>query len=247
LLLIDQFNLTIENRKQRLSECIISALSTSDSIGNSDRVAILKKFIDSNVVIRDLLVDALKHDVDYQITVMELYVLKIYQKTHFIDNITCGSALVESTDEVHPWVKFQFMTKNVESVVHDNIGSLNTRNISYSDLASLARNCNKYESGESSIHKSNTELSLAENRNPIVRGDRLGLFTSIDNLTQLAAIFPYICGKFPIDDERKKPVNVIHIVVKYGVQHHETEEQVSDYLSSFLTSQESNLIHINVR
>ena len=62
LVLMKQYSLKPEARRQRMHDAIISALTTGESVGHGDRSNHLKKFVDSNVVVRDLLVDALRND-----------------------------------------------------------------------------------------------------------------------------------------------------------------------------------------
>ena len=62
LVLMKQYSLKPEARRQRMHDAIISVLTTGESVGHGDRSNHLKKFVDSNVVVRDLLVDALRND-----------------------------------------------------------------------------------------------------------------------------------------------------------------------------------------
>ena len=62
LLLMEQYGLKPELRRARLDEAIVSALNSNEPIGGTERVNTMKKFVDSNIVIRDLLLDALATD-----------------------------------------------------------------------------------------------------------------------------------------------------------------------------------------
>ena len=72
LLLMEQYGLKPELRRARLDEAIVSALNSNEPIGGTERVNTMKKFVDSNIVIRDLLLDALATDKDYRLAAMEL-------------------------------------------------------------------------------------------------------------------------------------------------------------------------------
>merc|ERR1711871_863100 len=82
LLVMEQYGLKPELRRARLDEAIVSALNSNDPIGGQDRVSTMKKFVDSNIVIHDLLLDALATDKDYRLAAMELYIRKIYRSSH---------------------------------------------------------------------------------------------------------------------------------------------------------------------
>eukprot|EP01038_Epipyxis_sp_PR26KG_P010409 gene10409-13983_t len=244
LLLIDQFSLSIENRRDRLNECIVSCLSTGESIGGGDRINQMKKFIDSNIVIRDLFIDSLRHDPDYQIAVMELYVRKIYQKTHNVDNLTVGTHL--SSDESNvttPWLLFDFTTKAVEAIAQtDNtIG----KNISYSDLASLSRKGISLSSlpiPDHSLASKSTEddrlsnISHNDIRNPVA-GNRSGIFAVIHNIKELQKYFPLIINKIQDNPNIKNYVNAVHIIITDATGLDGNDNHNSSLLSSYLSSQ----------
>jgi len=154
LVLMEQYSLLPELRRQRLDEAIVAALSTSDAVGSGDRVAQMKKFVETNIVIRDLLLDALRHDKDYRIAAMEIYLRKIYQKNHHLRNMVSGNSLRDDGSDSSVWIRFEFMTKSVEAVgggggdesssprvlmLSKSNSSIGDQSLSYSDLAELVR------------------------------------------------------------------------------------------------------------
>lgn len=97
LLLVEQYSISTETRRQKMDDAIVSALSTGlhccrlilntfdiysifsgENIGGEDRSSHFRKFVETNIVIRDLLLTALHRDLDYQIAAMELYVSMIF-------------------------------------------------------------------------------------------------------------------------------------------------------------------------
>ena len=117
MVLMKQYTLKPEQRRQRMHETIMAALTTGEPVGHGDRALHIKKFVDGNIVVRDLLIDALRNDRDYQIAAMELYLLKNYHTTHTMEkNMTSGSSLSDdgSTGDMNPWIRFTFKTKQVQ-------------------------------------------------------------------------------------------------------------------------------------
>jgi len=201
LLLIDQLKLTLEKRRHLLDEAIVSALVSGDSIGNSDRVSVMQRFIDSNIVFRDILIPSLRRDADYQIAVIELYLYKIYQKTHHLQNMVSGRFLDEEHGP-HPWVLFEFMTKHIEAVIEEGFMS---KSISFNDLAAFNRR--SQVTPPAAIEGDSTTIGR-----PIVRGLRNGIFTVVDSLDELESLFPTIVSKIP-SSRGCNPVNAVHVVI----------------------------------
>ena len=208
LLLIDQLKLTVDNRLHLLDEAIVSALVSGDSIGNSDRISVMQRFIDSNIVFRDLLIPSLRRDADYQIAVIELYLYKIYQKTHHLQNMVSGRFLdSEEHGRPHPWVLFEFMTKHIEAVIGGD--SAVSKSISFNDLAAFNRR------SQAAVPPAAIEGDLQSTPTtgrPIVRGLRNGIFTVVDSLEELQVLFLKIVSKIPAN-RGGNPVNAVHIVI----------------------------------
>jgi len=146
LLLMEQYSLKAELRRQRLDETINAALSTGDPVGIGDRLDHMSKFVRSNIVIRDLLLDALQHDKDYRIAAMEIYIRKIYQKTHGLTKMRSGHSLLEDGLDQSSWIQFEFETKSVRAVDASPVTSptrggaemrSSSEEISYMDLAEI--------------------------------------------------------------------------------------------------------------
>jgi len=144
LLLMEQYSLKAELRRQRLDEAINAALSTGDPVGTGDRLDHMSKFVRSNTIIRDLLLDALQHDKDYRIAAMEIYIRKIYQKTHGLIKMRAGHSLLEDGLDQSSWIQFEFETKSVRAVAESPLASPVAgaagsagEEISYMDLAEI--------------------------------------------------------------------------------------------------------------
>ncbi|KAJ1432269.1 carboxyl transferase domain-containing protein [Ochromonadaceae sp. CCMP2298] len=234
LLLIDQLKMTLETRRSRLDETLVGALTTGEPIGQGDRTARMLSFVNTNVVIRDILVDALRHDTDYQIAAIELYVRKIYQKTHDLQNLEAGNSLGEGPN---CWVTFEFKTKFVEALVDDASG----RTPSYTDLAAFSRTSLQNMGSQDSFG----EPSSPNKNRPIVQGMRRGVFAVAEGIDDLPTLFPQIAAKIPHDSAREAPINAVHVLLMLcgGL----ADDQLAQKLASFLSSQAADLDSRSVR
>ncbi len=219
LLMIEHYSMSTETRRQKMDDAIIAALSNSSSSSNtsgeSDRSTHFKNFLSSNIVIRDLLLGALRHDMDYQMAAMELYIRKIYNKTHSIKNFTLGLLMNNQSMGLDvnymPYMKFEFITKSFEASNGEtspgppspargssqNLLSFSSsmgtskKNISFTDLTTLTRST-------SGNHVLNQQSDSVDNMNhPIVPGKRLGVFAKLEDLSELPTMFPQICDMIP--------------------------------------------------
>lgn len=242
LLLVDQFHLSIEVRRQKLNDCIIAALNTGDSIGYGDRVEELKKLMDSNMVIRDLIIESLRQDTDYQLAVMELYIRRIYQKSHELLGFQSGASLIDShggsavEEDRNAWISFEFVTRSVEAFADDHSLSMTDKNLSFTDLANIVHGNNS----SSKLNKSPTQKKASS-----AIEFRYGILATIESIQDLPKFFSHILAKFP-NEEKPFPTNAIHIIVRSG-QHHKTDEEVSTSLSNFLASQMKGLLAKYIR
>ena len=240
LLLIEQLKPTAESRRQKLEEALNSALTANDA---TDRVSRLNRFVDSNVVFHDILVDTLSGDSDYNVAAMELYLRKIYQKTHDLMDFEGGTDVDAESDAACMWVKFNFRTKYVEAVKDGKESGTS----SYEDLASLTR----HEVERSMLRdRSGSEASQAPSdpvRN-VVLGLRSGIFATVDTYDLLASTFPSIIEKLTPNAEHSKPVNAVHVVIMSGVDADKvSEDELSKKLEGFLSSQAALLASRFVR
>ena len=195
LVLMKQYTLKPEQRRVRMHETIMAALTTGEAVGHGDRAAHIKKFVDANIIVRDLLIDALRNDRDYQIAALELYLHKVYHTTHTMENLSSGTALSDdgSTGDLNPWIRFKVKTKFIQGIP-DGPGRDQSALKAYRQGAgdALAR----------SIH------------NPQPWMSREGIMAAIDSLADLPFLFPLILGKIPPKPAGQvESVNVIHVIV----------------------------------
>lgn len=164
-------------------------------MGGPDRFAILKKFVDTNIVIRDLLLEALQQDRDFQTAVMELYLLKTYQATHNLQNLESGHCLRNDGSDTSAWITFDFMTKSVTAVDTNSPsspkagggGGLSKKNsFSFTDLASMSQSVPV----ESAAASPSSDLI----RKP-KKGLRRGILATVEASSDLPRLFPLISAK----------------------------------------------------
>lgn len=226
LLLMDQFSLSAETRRQRLHDAVIAALTTGDPVGFGERVEKLEKFIDSNIDIRDLIVDSLRHDSDYQLAVLELYIRKIYQKNHGVESMSFGTSLGDDGVDRYPWIGFEFVTRNVDAFATET-SSISGRNISFSDLASATT-------------RITATITAEKPRNQVASEVRFGVIAVIDSFSELPRLFPKILAKIS-DESKSVAVNAIHIIVLNGPTSSQSDDDTSNVLQNFLQSQTKDL------
>lgn len=237
LVLMKQYSLKPEQRRRLMHDAITTVLTTGEPVGHADRVSHFKKFIESNVVIRDLLFEALRNDKDYQIAAMELYLLKTYQTTHTFQNMESGSSLgVVFTSPVvlSPWIKFEFKTKQVVGVA-DSVSGMN-----YTELSVAERSEN------AAIDE---EIPASDLTHPLVRGVRVGIMAVVDCLTDLPAQFPLILAKVPVkQEEQTTVVNAVHILLLQNTAKDvTTDDEFAAVISTFLHTQKAVLQHHGIR
>lgn len=237
LMLMDQFSLSAESRRQRLHEAVIAALTTGDPVGYGDHVEEIKKFVDSHLIIRDLIVDALRHDSDYQLSVLELYIRKIYQKNHTLQSLSAGNSLADDSSDRCPWISFEFITRNVEAFLTENSTAVE-KNISFSDLISISRN--NSEKGQVVAAAEPPKVSDEKPRNQIASEARSGVIAVIDSFAELPRLFPKILAKISVD-AKNVAVNVIHVMVLSGPSTSQSDDETSSVLSNYLQSQLKDL------
>ena len=220
-----------------MHEAITAVLTTGELAGHPDRVAHFKKFIESNVVIRDLLLEALRNDKDYQIAVMELYLLKTYQTTHTFENMESGTslgAIFISPTVLSPWLKFEFKTKQVVGVA-DSVSGM-----SFNELSTAQRSEN------AAIDE---EIPASDLTHPLVRGVRVGIMAVVDSIADLPAQFPLVLAKVPFkQEEQSTVVNAVHIVLmQNNYKDATTDDEFASAISTFLATQKAVLQRHGIR
>jgi len=232
LVIMEQYTMTIDQRRQRLNEVIGAALASGDPIGTGDRSALMQKFAETNIAIRDLLLESLGHDIDYQIAFVELYLRKIYQKTHVLNNMDSGTELaVDEGKNSFVWVKFDFITRGVDAV-----SELDNEDISFSSYNQIAGLARSNRLNTAICSDSENEDGRAE-LGPVTKlGTRLGIFTVIESYNELSSTFSQIISKIPsgprITPLKSGPVNAAYIVIMRGplLNDEETSQQLSGFL-----------------
>ena len=213
LILMEQYTLTPEQRRLRLNEALVSALTTGDPVGAGERVDHMKRFIESNVAIADLLLESLRQDRDYQLAVMELYVRKIYQKTHHLRNFSFGFTLGDIAD-ANTWLKFELSGRSGVTI-KESLG----RPESFASLAEAMTN--------------NVSTSMAEVE---VESDCwTGFFAMTETIEDLMRIFPHALAKVPPTKQKNHDLNLMNdllfVIMSGGGA---DDESVSRQLSEFL-------------
>lgn len=227
LLLMDQFSLTSDNRQQRLNDAVIAALTTGDPVGHGDRVEVMNKFIDTNIVIQDLLVDGLRHDMDYKLAMLELYTRKTYQKSHDVLSTFHGEGLLEDESDGNAWIGYSFVTRATAALREESLAApFGEKNFSFSDLASFAKQ-------NPDAIKTNTKGGAP------VSDIRHGVIATLDSFAELPRFFPLILKQIP-DYDQASPINAVHVVVLSGPTD-SNDEEMSKTLQTFLATQLATL------
>jgi acetyl-CoA carboxylase / biotin carboxylase 1 len=163
---------------------------------------------------------------------LELYIYKIYQKTHFLQSFTSGTCLSEDGSDRFPWIGFEFVTQNVDAFgVAMDSSEIADRNISFSDLANISQ--------AQDVSKLTT-INAANARNQVSSEIRFAIIAVIESFSDLPKFFPTILSKVP-NEVKNVPVNAIHVVVLSGPSSSQSNDEVSSNLSAFLQSQNKEL------
>jgi acetyl-CoA carboxylase/biotin carboxylase 1 len=236
LLLIDQLKMTSETRAERLDEIIVTALTTGDPIGQGDRVAVLNKFINSNVVFRDVLISSMRRDPDYQIAAIELYLRKIYQKTHNIISMNAGTIYDDTNGTRNCYVTFEFLTNSPDIVADTEVNSPQGGDPSPSSRRHTP-----------SISLTDITECMLRNGVITVRGKRSGVFAVVASPDHLPQMFDKITAKIP-NMEHSVHVNAVHIMLMSSPDSDSvSDDQLSTQLAKFLSTQSADLKSRSVR
>jgi acetyl-CoA carboxylase/biotin carboxylase 1 len=230
LVLMEQYTLTLDQRRHRLNEVITAALLSGDPVGKGERALHLQTFAETNIAIRDLLLECLGHDREYQFAFIELYLRKIYQKTHNLTNMTCGHGLTDDGSDRTIWLKFNFLTRSVDAVSSSFLESSVSEMLSFSDLSDRAK-----------ARSLNTAAcSDSENEDDVVLRDslsnRCGIFVSFESMAEMVKNFVRLIEKLPagpkITPLKSGPVNVCFVAITSSIA--DNDEETSAVIASFL-------------
>jgi acetyl-CoA carboxylase / biotin carboxylase 1 len=242
LLLLEQSLTTYESRKTKLEEVIHQILECSinqESDNSSQRLLCMKRFLDMNIIIRDVLLDFLsvQHDLAEQLAVMEIYIRKIYNKTHTIKSMETGTIVSPGVgSQSAPYLRFTFITKSFDGISGENSPQSSNspepkKNVSFTDLTTLSRS----STGTGALQSLDSIDNL---HHPIVPGLRIGLFIKLDNLANLDEKLKNIAELMGIDMKSwsdKELVNGIHIIVQDGWDDKVTDDEGAALLSRHIT------------
>lgn len=237
--LMKQNTLNVEQRRTRLHESLVQALSTGDPVGCGERVQFMKSFVESNVGILDLFTESMQEDPEYQIAYLELYLRKIYQKTHDMLNLSAGHALSSDKISTIPWIKFEFRTRTFGAVSAPDAAS----NLTYHDLTNLSR-------GDSFTNMvSDSEEENAPSSESAFESTRYGAFAVFGSPEEFCSQFSLLLEKIPqsraITPLKKSPLNALHAVfMKHSFS---SIDEATSYIESFLLNIQDNLQTRGVR
>lgn len=233
LILMEQYTLSVDMRRLKLNEAIVSALTTGDPVGSGDRVTQMKRFVDSNIAISDLLLESLRQDREYQIAVVELYVRKVYNSTHHLRNFSFGYSLgPESKDSVHSntWLKFELSSRHGYAAVSGS------RHASYASLASSSNitptkgsgNLLSFGSVGSGMFASIAEVSDSH-------ASWAGLFVIAESYEDAKRCLPHALSKVASSSSIEAAMNDVIVVIMSGtaMSDDSTAEHLSEIMSPF--------------
>lgn len=241
--LMKQNTLTVDQRRTRLHEVLVQALSTGDKIGCGERVHYMKSFVESNIAILDLFTESMQEDPEYQIAYLELYLRKIYQKTHDMLNLSAGHTLSSDKITTIPWIKFEFRTRTFGAITAPE-GSRNF-NLTYNDLANLSRTSDSY----TNLVSDSEEEGISTSAVNVIESTRYGAFAVFTSPEEFCSQFSLLLEKIPqsraITPLKKSPVNALHAVfLKHNFS---SIEESTTYISSFLSNIQEDLKDHGIR
>ena len=211
LALMRQSELTREQRRTRIHEVLVEALSTGDDIGTGDRVVVMRRFVETNMAIRDLFTECMREDSEYQIACMELYLNKIYQKTHEMINMSCGHLASSDMISVSPYVSFEFKNRVYGAITASKTATTGGHNLSFSDLATLTRTDSTQLVSDSEDGEATSDTTIE------TMGTRYGTFGVFQSTAEFTKLFHTFLGKIPqshaITPLKRHPVNALHACV----------------------------------
>ena len=253
--LTKQTTLTIVQRRERLHQALVEALNVAEAVGDQERAIPLKKFVETNVAVRDLLQESMQEDHHYQLAYIEVYIRHTYQKTHDLVNFTSGVSMADD-DADSPWVGFEFLSRKFDSIPSPSTkDGVVGKHHSFSDLSVISRS-NSNSSGVMSLtggSPSETMVSDVEEEGAALSIDlddkrRFGLFTVVPTADDFVRLFPRFLEKIPkqrLGPLNLVPANALHVCIKDGI--FSSDAEASSFLSNFLTSQEEAMLKHGIR
>jgi acetyl-CoA carboxylase/biotin carboxylase 1 len=256
--LTKQTTLTILQRRERLHQALVEALNVTEIVGDAERAVPLKKFVETNVAVRDLLQECMQEDNYYQLAYIELYIRHTYQKTHDLINFTSGTSISDE-DASSPWVGFEFLSRKFLSIPSptDKDGiAIPNKHHSFSDLSAISKH-HFNSSGVislTSMPSSETMVSDVEEEEgadasaALDDKRRFGLFAVVPTTDDFVRLFLKFLEKMPkqrLGPLNLAPVNALHICIKDG--NFPSDADASAFLSNFLNSQEEALLKHGLR
>eukprot|EP00603_Paraphysomonas_imperforata_P004269 CAMPEP_0114418674 /NCGR_PEP_ID=MMETSP0103-20121206/3623_1 /TAXON_ID=37642 ORGANISM="Paraphysomonas imperforata, Strain PA2" /NCGR_SAMPLE_ID=MMETSP0103 /ASSEMBLY_ACC=CAM_ASM_000201 /LENGTH=2325 /DNA_ID=CAMNT_0001587049 /DNA_START=49 /DNA_END=7026 /DNA_ORIENTATION=+ len=252
--LTKQTTLTIAQRRERLHQALVEALNAADIVGHPERAIPLKKFVETNVAVRDLLQESMEEDGDYQLAYIELYIRHTYQKTHDLVNFTSGDSITDD-DASSPWVGFEFLSRKFDSIPNPSTkDGVIGRHHSFSDLSIISKSsanspgAMRLTSGPfAETMVSDVEEDDDNNNNSDLDDKRrFGLFTVVPSVDDFVRLFPSFLEKIPkLGPLNLTPANALHVCIKNGS--FDSDAEASTFLSNFFTSQEDVLLQRGMR
>jgi acetyl-CoA carboxylase / biotin carboxylase 1 len=230
--LMRQNSLNVEQRQTRLHETLVQALGTGDAIGCGERVHCMKSFVESNIDILDLFTESMQEDPDYQIAYLELYLRKIYQKTHDMLNLSGGHTLSSDQISTIPWIKFEFRTRTFGAITSPDGTHLS--NLTYHDLTQLSR----VDSFTNMVSDSEEEGTPSSDSS-VMESTRYGAFAVFGSPEEFCSQFSLLLDKIPqsraITPLKKSPLNALHAV--FMKHNFSSVDEAIAYIESFLSGE----------
>ena len=242
LLLMQQYSVTTAHRREKLNFAINEALTSGDPLGFGERVAVMKKFAESSVAIRDLTIESLNLDPDYQIAFMELYLRKVYQKTHVLGSMTAGHGIsMDGALGGGAWLRFEFVMRSATEGTSGATG-LPARATSYHDLNGLADAAVYSDSDNEDDTSTTSSASTVSTASPSMRGGKgapsqTGIFAVVEDFSEAQAMLPAILAKIPTAARSsKKSLNVAYVVLMRALEYGESRNHAALEISAYLNT-----------
>ena len=248
LLLMEQYTMTAEHRREKVGEAINAAL-ISGAVGEDDRLTHIKKFAESNIAIRDLIIESMRLDPDYQIAFIELYLRKVYQKTHVLGNMSTGIGLQgEGEGETGAWVKFDFVMRSPvgsdASRIRTSDGSMMKRNSSFDSMTGF-HDAAVYSDSDSEDIGSNRNDDFVGGTSKVGTPKQTGIFATVESFEDLNHLFSPILSQIPepvhtsvLKGSRgDNNLNVAYIVIMSALQENDGQlgqDEAASKISAFL-------------
>ena len=234
LILMEQYTMSVEQRRARLNEAVVSALTTGDPVGSGDRLQHMKRFVDSNIAIRDLLLESLRQDRDYQVAVLELFIRIVYQKTHHLRNLSFGFSLGGDDGGAaasNTWLMFELRSRTGHAVREPSDRVL--------DLGTLV-------ASEMRVSSDMAETEGAK------AAHWTGFIAVAEDFDDMVRIFPGITERIPLshgsaEADAADLTNDVILLIMTSIAPEDNDEKTSATLRQFLSARISLLLKASIR